>query len=276
MDPRNYQIVALSAFIWLGINRLGFQINLNVASAIVCTALLAQLCLFTPRPLSGRFVRQFTGQSKSALISSLSLVLLLRTEVVFIAMLTALLAIASKRFIRFDGSHFLNPSACALVLVTLLSPEAYISPGQWGALGLAAFAVTGAGLLVVTRAQRLDVALAFILSFASIVFLRGWFLGDPSAIALHQLQSGALLLFTFFMITDPKTTPVNKFNRVVFGVSVAVLTAVLQFKFYLAAAPIYALVILAPLVPIFNFYSRKNTNVNENTHSYSVSDPVRV
>jgi len=95
MDPRNYQIVALSAFIWLGINRLGFQINLNVASAIVCTALLAQLCLFTPRPLSGRFVRQFTGQSKSALISSLSLVLLLRTEVVFIAMLTALLAIAS-------------------------------------------------------------------------------------------------------------------------------------------------------------------------------------
>ena len=163
------------------------------------------------------------------------------------------------------------------MLVTLLSSQAYISPGQWGALGLAAFAVTGMGLLVVTRAQRLDVALAFWLSFAAIVLVRGWVLGDPNAIALHQLQSGALLLFTFFMITDPKTTPQNRAGRVVFGISVAAVAAVLQFSFYLAAAPIFALVVLAPLVPVFNHYSnsRKKTDVKENTNRHRISGFVR-
>jgi len=277
MDPRNYQILALSGFIWFGVSQLGFQVDVDVACAIVCTALLSQLLLFLPRTLSGSFFIQFVGQAKSALISSLSLVLLLRTDVVFVAMVTAVLAIASKRFICFKGSHFFNPSACALVLVTLLSSQAYISPGQWGALGLAAFAVTGMGLLVVTRAQRLDVALAFLLSFAAIVLVRGWVLGDPNAIALHQLQSGALLLFTFFMITDPKTTPQNRAGRVVFGISVAAVAAVLQFSFYLAAAPIFALVVLAPLVPVFNHYSnsRKKTDVKENTNRHRISGFVR-
>jgi len=285
MDPRNYQIVALSGFIVFGVSKLGFQIEPANAFAIVCTSLFVQYCLFTPaaipgsKPSIGDHVSQLVNQSKSALISSLSLVLLLRTDLVVVAGFTALVAIASKRFIRFNGNHFFNPSACALVLVTMLSSHAYISPGQWGALGFAAFAVCGVGLLVVTRAQRLDVAMAFLLSFAGLVFLRGWYLGDPIAIAFHQLQNGALLLFTFFMITDPKTTPVNLYARVIFGVSVSALTAILQFKFYLSAAPIYALVALAPMVPFFNCYlnycSRKTNHVKENANHSSISHSAR-
>ena len=36
---------------------------------------------------------------------------------------------------------------------------------------------------------------------------RALWLGDPLSIPLHQLQNGALLIFAFFMISDPKTTP---------------------------------------------------------------------
>ncbi len=261
MDPRNYQIAALGTFVLIGVTHLGFQIDWVNALVIIATALFTQACLFSPCFISSCF--STSGQWKSALISSMSLVLLLRTDVVAIAALASFIAIASKRFIRFDGNHIFNPSALALVLVTGLSSHAYISPGQWGALGLVAFLVLGIGLLVVTRAHRLDVALAFLLCFASVVLLRGMYLGDPIAIALHQLQSGALLLFAFFMITDPKTTPAHRAARIVFGVTVAVVAAILQFKFYLSTAAIYALVALAPLVPLFNTYTRSLFHVNK-------------
>ena len=254
MDPRNYQIAALSIFILIGVMHLGFQIQWHNVMVIVVVALLTQRCLFSH------------GQEKSALISSMSLILLLRTDIVAIAALTSFIAIASKRFIRFDGSHLFNPSAIALVLMTSVSSHAYISPGQWGALGLVTFVVLAIGLLVVTRAHRLDVALAFLFGYTSIVVLRGLYLGDPVAIALHQLQNGSLLLFAFFMITDPKTTPFLRTARVGFGVTVAVAAAILQYKFYLSTAAIYALVALAPLVSVLNTYTRNLSYVKPSLH----------
>jgi len=260
MDPRNYQIITLSAFILVGVSVLGFQVDWLHALVIISISLLAQRCLFA------------AGQEKSALISSLSLVLLLRTDLVLVAGSAALLAILSKRFLRIKGSHLFNPSAFALVVVTLLSPHAYISPGQWGALGLSAFLVLGAGLMVVTRAQRLDVSLSFLFTYLAIIFLRGWYLGDSVTIAIHQMQSGALLLFAFFMITDPRTTPQHRYARIVFGVAVAVATGILQFKYYLPTGAIFALVALAPLVPILNTFKRNKTNVKESTFENNFDD----
>jgi len=251
VDPRNYQIAALSGFVVFGTVVLDFQISMTIALAILISALACQWLLFAP------------GQLKSALISSLSLVLLLRTDVIFVAVLASVIAIAGKRYLRINGNHFFNPSALALVLLCATTSHAWLSPGQWGALGLAGLLVIGAGLLVVTRAQRLDIACAFLISFSLIVLARGVYLGDPVSIAYHQLQNGALILFAFFMITDPKTTPLNQRARIAFGVLVAVVTAVLQFGFYLNAAPIYALVFLAPTVVIFNLLVKENRYVKK-------------
>jgi len=97
-------------------------------------------------------------------------------------------------------------------------------------------------------------AMAFLATFAAIVIARGLWLGDPAAIALHQLQNGALIVFAFFMITDPKTTPATAHYRLVQGVAVAVLAAFLQYRLDVASAPLFALVILAPIfaLPIFH------------------------
>ena len=43
----------------------------------------------------------------------------------------------------------------------------------------------------------------------ALVFGRSLWLGEPMSIPLHRLQNGALLLFTFFMISDPRTTPIR-------------------------------------------------------------------
>ena len=49
------------------------------------------------------------------------------------------------------------------------------------------------------------------------------------AIPLHQLQSGSLLIFAFFMISDPKTTPASRLARFFFALAVAALAHYLAF-----------------------------------------------
>ena len=62
---------------------------------------------------------------------------------------------------------------------------------------------------------------AFIVFYCALVFGRSLYLGEPLTIPLHRLESGALLLFTFFMISDPKTTPDSRAGRVLFAALVA-------------------------------------------------------
>ena len=57
----------------------------------------------------------------------------------------------------------------------------------------------------------------------------------------HMVTNGALLLFTFFMITDPMTTPNHAKARIAWAVMVGLLTFALNHLFILnSGAPIWA------------------------------------
>ena len=73
-------------------------------------------------------------------------------------------------------------------------------------------------------------------------------LGDPLAIPLHQLQSGSLLIFAFFMISDPRTSPDSRLGRFIFAVSVALLAHYLAFFMQMRPALYVALIALSPLI----------------------------
>ena len=73
-------------------------------------------------------------------------------------------------------------------------------------------------------------------------------LGDPLAIPLHQLQSGSLLIFTFFMISDPRTTPDSRLGRFIFALAVAALAHYLAFFLQMRPALYVALIALSPLI----------------------------
>jgi len=127
-----------------------------------------------------------------------------------------MLAIASKFLIRSNGKHFFNPATLVIVILLLLSPDVWVSPGQWGQSTWLGLLLVCSGGLVLQRAGRADTAVAFLSCYAGLLFWRAWVLGDPLAIPLNQLQSGALLLFSFFMITDPRfhTGPSTRSNPV--------------------------------------------------------------
>src|SRR5256885_429998 len=75
--------------------------------------------------------------------------------------------------------------------------------------------------LDVKRAARDDVTVTFRACYAALLVGRSLWLGEPLAIPLHRLESGALVLFAFFMISDPKTTPDSRAGRVLFAALVA-------------------------------------------------------
>ncbi|GAB5387648.1 MAG: hypothetical protein Alpg2KO_06160 [Alphaproteobacteria bacterium] len=244
-DPRLYQIIVLSSLILYGTFQLGFPLTLLSAAVIFGSALGTQY-------LAGRMVGLTRFDPMSPIITGCSLCLLSRSTELWGLALVAALAIASKFVLRVDGRHVFNPANVALVIPALLSSAFWISPGQWGSDALLAFAFAGGAMLVLFPAARWDVALSFLGATALIAVGLALYREDPLSIPLHQLQSGALLLFSFFMITDPATTPVSRLHRIIWALAVAALGAWLVHAEHIAAGPIIALVVLCPLVPLLN------------------------
>ena len=231
---------------------LDFGIHWYNAVAIIITAQLTQFACM-------RIAGSKRFDPLSAAITSLSLTLLLRTDVMAIAMLAAVIAISSKFLIRVRGKHIFNPANIALVTLTFATNDAWVSSGQWGSAALGAFLLACLGFLVLTRAKRAETTLAFLLSYAVLLFGRAIWLGDPLSIPVHQLQNGALLIFSFFMISDPKTTPNTAVARIIYGAVVASVAYTIQFVLYELNAPIIALILCAPLVPVFDWVMRGQT-----------------
>ena len=242
-DPRLYQIAALSGLLIFGVCRLDFEIGAAQVAVTLLTALGAQL-LATQWTQAGKF------EWKSALISGLSLCLLLRTSSLWLAAAGAGAAIGSKFVLRWRGKHLFNPTNFALVLLLLCADGcAWVSPGQWGSVAFFAFLFVCLGGLVVSRAGRADVALSFLAFYLGWLFARSASLGEPMAIPLHRMQSGTLLLFAFFMISDPRTTPDSRAGRIVFALLVATGAWYVQFRLFRTNGLLWSLALGALLVP---------------------------
>ena len=244
-DPRCYQVIVLSSLLLFGVTVLDFGIRWQNAVVILVTA---QFMQFAGTRLAG--LARF--DPLSALITSLSLTLLLRTDTLALAAAAAVIAIGSKFLVRVRGKHVFNPANVALVSLMLLSDQAWVSSGQWGSAAIGAFALSCLGFLVLTRAKRAETTIAFLVIYGALLFGRALWLGDPLMIPLHQLQNGALLIFAFFMISDPKTTPDAAAGRVLFAAVVAVAAFIIQFVYYVPNGPILALIVSAPLVPVID------------------------
>ena len=150
---------------------------------------------------------------------------------IWFAVLAAIITVASKFVFRFRNKHIFNPTNFGLAACMWLSDTVWVSQGQWGSTAYFGFLMACVGGLVVYRASRSDITYAFLIAYGVILFARALWLGDPVSIPLHQIQNGAFLLFTFFMISDPKTTPDTRFGRVLFACLVAVVAGFFQFVF---------------------------------------------
>jgi Na+-transporting NADH:ubiquinone oxidoreductase subunit NqrB len=243
-DPRLYQIGALSVLLLYGIFALNFDVTLFRAAVLVGTAIGTQA-------ICSR-IRNIAFDPRSAAISGLSLSLLIRGESIALLIAAAIIAVASKFIIRVNGKHVFNPTNGAIVAMMLISDRVWVSPGQWGNVAFFGFLIACIGGLVVNRAARSDVTYAFIVFWSALVIGRSLWVGDPMAIPFHRLESGALLLFTFFMISDPKTTPDSRAGRIVFAALVAFGGWYISYRLFRTNGILWSLAGAAILVPIID------------------------
>jgi Na+-transporting NADH:ubiquinone oxidoreductase subunit NqrB len=243
IDPRHYQIAVLGALLAYGRWILDFDVSLERAALLIGTAVAAQYACTM-------IWRLPAFDARSALISGLSLCLLLRTNSLSIACAAAVVAIASKFVIRVGGKHVFNPTNFGIVALIGATGNAWVSPGQWGNVAFFAFLMACVGGVVVNRAARSDVTLIFIASWTALVFARSIWLGEPLSIPVHRLENGALLLFTFFMISDPKTTPDSRAGRSIFAMLIALGGWYLQFRCFRTNGLLWSLAGCSLLVPL--------------------------
>lgn len=252
-DPRYFQVLFQLIFLSYGIVFLDWNADwLHYSISIAgCLALqYAADSIIAKRPM---LVNEFNRWGFSVLISAMSLCLLLKTNHWYTSFLAAFLTVTSKYIFRLRRKHIFNPSAFGIIATIVLTKDAWLSPGQWGSNAVIFFAVVTLGTIVVTRVQKLDVSLAFLLTFVALLYWRQvYVLGWPMDYFLHSVSTGSLLLFTFFMISDPRTSPNHPLARVIWAVLIAAVS------FYLGAfkwkynTPVWVLVAAAPLVPLLD------------------------
>jgi enediyne biosynthesis protein E5 len=254
-DARYFQILFQSIFLSYGIFYLHWNADWWLYATYFGTSIITQLLFeYFLGKKEVAYWKRIRFSFPSVLISSFGLSLLLKTNTVEVAVLAAFISIASKFLIKIKGKHIFNPSALGIVATILLTNKAWFSPGQWGSGTILLFGIGCLGCIIVTKVQKLDTSLAFLGTFATLLFVRQIiYLGWPVDFFVQSISTGSLLLFSFFMITDPKTIPNNKWARIIWCVLVASVAFYLTTFKFINGAPIYVLVLAQPLVPVMDW-----------------------
>lgn len=259
-DPRDYQILFLISFLTLGvINRdwtLHWQqilliISFCLATQIIFDSVIKQnkntILLAQERQNFSWFNYLSFQGVKSALITSLGLSLLLRVNHPATFILASICAIASKFIFQSRGKHFFNPANFGIIAVLIFTHDAWITPGQWGSDGWYVLLFLATGAMVLNKVGRWETTAIFLAVYGGLEGIYNYYLGWNIEVLLHQLMSGSLLVFAFFMLTDPRSIPNAKNGRIIWSIAIAFLGFILGNLFYINNAVFWSLFIISPL-----------------------------
>jgi Na+-translocating ferredoxin:NAD+ oxidoreductase RnfD subunit len=232
----------------LGQFGLGFRVTVpQILAAIVTCAVLEVAITFHRR-------RAFVWPA-SAMLTGSGVALILRvpgtpdeawsTYRWYVFAGVAALSLLTKYVIRYRGSHVFNPSNIGLVVAFVVLGSTRVEPLDfwWAPLNwwmLIAYAVIlVGGLLITTRLRLLAAAATFWVTLAAGVGVLAasghcmtarWAFAPVCGYDFWRVivTSPEVLIFVFFMLTDPKTVPAGRVGRIVFGFLVAVVSTLLM------------------------------------------------
>lgn len=147
----------------------------------------------------------------------------------------ATVAIASKFLFRAPVGggerHFLNPSNFGIAVTLFvfpwvgLVPPYHFTENVSGALDwiLPGIIIVTGSLLNARYTKRLPLIAAWFAGFFAQALVRSWLFETPLGAPLSSMTGLAFLLFSFYMVSDPATTPARPSAQVGFGLFVAAL-----------------------------------------------------
>lgn len=185
--------------------------------------------------------RKFIDFLLSAHITGLACAMLLyANERLGPVVFAAVVSICSKCLLRVPAEHgtrhFFNPSNFGISVTLLVFAWVSVAPpyqftenmtgfGDWV---LPAVIVCTGTFLNARFTHRLPLIAAWLSGFVAQAVLRSLFFGAPIEASLVPMTGVAFILYTFYMVTDPATTPGGRREQIVFGFSVAAVYGVLM------------------------------------------------
>jgi Na+-translocating ferredoxin:NAD+ oxidoreductase RnfD subunit len=202
---------------------------------------LAQCWSIGRKPAFSGGVRALIDFLLSAHISALAVAMLLyANDRLWVVAFATAVAIGSKVLFRQParsggGRHFYNPSNFGITVTLLLFSWVGIAPpyqftenldriGDWL---LPAVIICSGTFLNYRFTKRLPLIAAWLTGFVLQAAVRNLLFDAPLVANLLPMTGVAFILYTFYMVTDPATTPKSVLQQVVFGFSVAAVYGIL-------------------------------------------------
>jgi hypothetical protein len=242
-DPRLHLAAVIISIHVLGQTALGFRVSVPQILSAILTAALIEVVLTLRR----------TGQvvwPASAMLTGSGVALIFRVigtergehwswEGWYLFSIVAAVSLLTKYVIRYRGSHVFNPSNVGLVVAFLVLGSTRVEPLDfwWAPLDVwmvAAYVIIlVGGLLITARLNLLAMAATFwvglalglgLLAYSGHCITAAWALEPVCGSDFWRIvvTSPEILVFLFFMITDPKTIPRGRLARLVFAFCLAV------------------------------------------------------
>ena len=241
--------IAISVLNILGHTFFGFEQSWAHPFVALASAYSAELflefidarCNHRPLRFLGGGPRRFIDFLLSAHISGLACAMLLYTNETFGPVIFAsVVAICSKAVLRAPNGngtrHFFNPSNFGITVTLLAFAWVSVAPpyqftenmtgfGDWVLPGI----IVCTGTFLNARfTHRLPLIGAWLGGFIAQAAVRSLFFDAPFEAGLVPMTGVAFILYTFYMITDPATTPEGRRDQIAFGFSVAAVYGLLM------------------------------------------------
>jgi Na+-translocating ferredoxin:NAD+ oxidoreductase RnfD subunit len=255
--------ISISVLNLLGRSVLGFESSWAQMFVALVTAYATEMVLEIADAWANERPYRFAGGGWNlvdfllpAHIAGMAVAMLLYTGSLLLPFaFAAAVAIASKALftvsVNKSRRHFLNPSNTGIAVAVLLFPAmAPIMPYQFTerlSAGMSwAFPVLVAcvGFFMNWRyAGRLPLVLGWVIGFALQGILRCLLSDLPIMVGLVPMTGVSFILFTFYMVTDPGSTPIDWREQIMFGAAIALVYSALVLA-HVGFAFFYALFII--------------------------------
>jgi hypothetical protein len=251
-DPRLHLAAVIISLQVLG--QTAFDFDLSIAQILIaigtCASLEVAVAFFRQRVLMWPASALLTGNGVAFILRVPGTEhgdwWSLRGWWIFAA--TSAIALLSKYVITFRGRHVFNPSNFGLVPCFLLLGSERADPLAfwWGPLSPALVVALGlivlGGLAILGRLHLVEIAVGFWLSFAAGIGLLAasghamtapWHVGaiEGADFWWTLVSSPEILVFLFFMITDPRTIPESAWGRRAYAVGIGLLATLFSAPF---------------------------------------------
>lgn len=230
IDPRFIQIINNSTLMVYGYFYLNFNRGMKYLIHTFVLAVILEIILgliFT----KDRSERKVFDRSISIINTMASLFVIINVDNPLFYLYATLLAVASKYLFKIKNRHVFNPANFGIVLSLVFITDSYVKIiyNQFSSPQTFLFwFVIFNGLVITIWAKRILLALSYLLFSILFIYLLSPYFGFTHLFLIGPSLSLSGLLFTFFMITDPKTTPNQYRDQIIFGIVCAFIGSMLR------------------------------------------------